>query len=172
MHGPEADGVFFCVCGAGCVRWRQLELKQRHEQQHMQQVRHCIPLRCMSGAAAAVVDLLLQAGSVCQQQAWSEAARSVAVPAGEEIVRLQLCQLQSELEALQQELVASGAAAAGGGPVAGGGRAARLAAVGGAGAGAGSGPLSLADALRELGQWQRRVQDMEAQLDEVRTGRC
>lgn len=89
-------------------------------------------------------------------------------------MRLQLAQLQSELEALQQELVATGAAApAGGGTeVAGGGqRAARLSAVDGAGGGAGSGPLSLADALKELGQWQRRVQDMEAQLDEVRTGR-
>lgn len=79
----------------------------------------------------------------------------VADLAGEEVARLQLAQLQSELEALQQEVMRSGATtAAAEGP--------RRPAVG-----ASSGPLNMADALRELGQWQRRVQDVEAQLDEV-----
>jgi hypothetical protein len=86
------------------------------------------------------------------------------VTAGEEVARLQLSQLQSELEALQQELMRSGAAA-----TAAGGGSSRLAVAAAGGADrAGAGPLSLADALRELGQWQRRVQEVEAQLDEVR----
>jgi hypothetical protein len=88
------------------------------------------------------------------------------VIAGEEVARLQLSQLQSELEVLQQELMRSGAAAA---TAAGGGSSRLAAAAAAAGADrAGAGPLSLADALRELGQWQRRVQEVEAQLDEVR----
>jgi hypothetical protein len=63
-----------------------------------------------------------------------------------------------ELEARLDEVSGLGESAEGPG----------VAAVGGAGGGAGSGgPLSLADALRELGQWQQRVQEVEAQLDEV-----
>jgi hypothetical protein len=77
------------------------------------------------------------------------------MPAGEEVARLQLSQLQSELQALQQELVRSGAAAMAAGSTSRGPAAAA------------AGPLSLGDALRELGQWQLRAQEAEARLDEV-----
>jgi hypothetical protein len=84
------------------------------------------------------------------------------LPAGEEVARLQLAQLQSDLQALQQELVRSGAAAM---TACGGSSTSRATA---AAAAAGGGLLSLGDALRELGQWQLRAQEAEARLDEVR----
>lgn len=84
---------------------------------------------------------------------------------GEEVVRLQLGQLQAELSALQQELMLRGAVAAG--AAAADGRSTWAAAVADSGTGM---PLSLGEALRELGRWQRRAEEAEAQLDEVRGG--
>jgi hypothetical protein len=84
---------------------------------------------------------------------------------GEEVVRLQLGQLQAELSALQQELMVRGAAAAGAAAADGGSTWAAAVADTGSGM-----PLSLGEALRELGRWQRRAEEAEAQLDKVRGG--
>jgi hypothetical protein len=90
------------------------------------------------------------------------------------VLRMQLKSLQAEAAALQQELVRTGAAA---------GAAAAAAAAGGVdaqqqqfgylvagspvGGGAGGVPLRLPQALRELGQWQRRAQQAELLTEEV-----
>jgi hypothetical protein len=102
-------------------------------------------------------------------------ARSAAHAAGEEVLRMQLKSLQAEAAALQQELVRTGAAA--------GAAAAAAVAAGGSDAqqqqfgywaggspvsvGGGGAPLQLPQALRELGQWQRRAQQAELLAEEV-----
>lgn len=94
-------------------------------------------------------------------------ARSAAHAAGEEVLRLQLKHQQAGLAAMQQELMRAGAAAGAAAAAAGEGGEAGAAAVS---IGA-SGVVQLPQALRELGQLQRRAQEAEAALDEVRSDR-
>lgn len=99
-------------------------------------------------------------------------ARSAAHAAGEEVLRLQLRHLQEEVAALQQELIRTGAAA--GAAAAAGQQQLYPAAEAGIVAGAGAAalgnkmaPMQLPQALRELGQLQRRAQEAQSALDEV-----
>lgn len=98
-------------------------------------------------------------------------ARSAAHAAGEEVLRLQLKHLQTEVAALQQELVRAGAAAGASAAAAGGYQLYPSGEVGAVAAavvsGTGGGPVQLPQVLRELGQWQRRAQEAELALDEV-----
>jgi hypothetical protein len=102
-------------------------------------------------------------------------ARSAAHAAGEEVLRMQLKSLQAEAAALQQELVRTGAAAgaAAAAAVASGVDAQQqqqfgyLAGGSPMGVGACGVPLQLPQALRELGQQQRRAQQAELLAEEV-----
>ncbi|WIA40584.1 hypothetical protein OEZ86_013925 [Tetradesmus obliquus] len=100
-------------------------------------------------------------------------ARSAAHAAGEEVLRMQLKALQAEAAALQQELVRTGAAAGAAAAAAGGMDAQQQFGyvlggrpLGGIGGGGGA-PLQLPQALRELGQWQRRAQQAELLAEEA-----
>lgn len=93
-------------------------------------------------------------------------ARSAAHAAGEEVLRMQLKALQQEAAALQQELMRAGAAA---GAAAAASEAGELypAAAALTSVAVGGAPMQLPQALRELGQWQRRAQQAELAVHEV-----